>query len=71
MLVVAEGARAEDGEMITIDDRHDNFGHARLGGTGDVFARRIASETPYESRAVILGHPQAAVHPARSIESWG
>src|SRR2546423_1813252 len=64
VLVVAEGARADDGEMITIDDRHDNFGHARLGGIGDVLARQIASETPYESRAVILGHPQRGGPPS-------
>src|SRR5712671_7326497 len=58
VIVVAEGARAEDGEMVTIDDGHDAFGHMRLGGIGEVLARRIAAETPYESRAVILGHPQ-------------
>ena len=50
MIVVAEGARAEDGEMVTIDDRHDAFGHVRLGGIGEVLARRIAAETPYEAR---------------------
>jgi 6-phosphofructokinase len=64
VVVVAEGARADDGEMVTIDDRHDNFGHVRLGGIGDVLARRIASETPYESRAVILGHPQRGGPPS-------
>jgi len=64
VIVVAEGARAEDGEMITIDDRHDAFGHARLGGIGDVLARRIAGETPYESRAVMLGHPQRGGAPS-------
>jgi 6-phosphofructokinase len=64
VIVVAEGARAEDGEMITIDDRHDTFGHVRLGGIGDVLAQRIASETPYESRAVILGHPQRGGAPS-------
>ena len=64
VVVMAEGARAEDGEMITIDDRHDNFGHVRLGGIGDVLARRIASETPYESRAVVLGHPQRGGPPS-------
>src|SRR5256714_1813752 len=64
VLVVAEGARAEDGEIITIDDRHDNFGHARLGAVGDVLARRIAGETPYESRAAILGHPQRGGPPS-------
>jgi len=64
VIVVAEGARAADGEMITIDDRHDTFGHVRLGGIGDVLAQRIASETPYESRAAILGHPQRGGPPS-------
>lgn len=64
VIVIAEGSRAEDGEMITIDDRHDTFGHVRLGGVGDVLAQRIASETPYESRAVILGHPQRGGPPS-------
>ena len=64
VIVVAEGARAEDGEMVTIDDRHDAFGHVRLGGIGEVLARRIASETPYEARAVILGHPQRGGPPS-------
>ena len=63
VIVVAEGAREKDGEMITLDDRHDAFGHMRLGGIGEVLARRIASETPYESRAVILGHPQRGGSP--------
>jgi ATP-dependent phosphofructokinase / diphosphate-dependent phosphofructokinase len=64
VIVVAEGARAEDGEMVTIDDRHDAFGHIRLGGIGEVLARRIDSETPYESRAVMLGHPQRGGQPS-------
>jgi 6-phosphofructokinase len=64
VIVVAEGARAEDGEIITIDDRHDAFGHMRLGGIGEVLARRILSETPYESRAVMLGHPQRGGPPS-------
>lgn len=64
VVVIAEGARAEDGEMITLDDRHDAFGHARLGGIGEVLAQKIASETPYESRAVMLGHPQRGGPPS-------
>jgi 6-phosphofructokinase 1 len=64
VIVVAEGARAEDGEMVTIDDRHDAFGHVRLGGIGEVLARRIAAETPYEARAVVLGHPQRGGSPS-------
>jgi 6-phosphofructokinase 1 len=64
VIVVAEGARAEDGEMVTIDDRHDAFGHVRLGGIGEVLARKIAAETPYEARAVVLGHPQRGGPPS-------
>ena len=64
VIVVAEGARAEDGEIITHDDRHDAFGHIKLGGIGDVMARRIEIETPYESRAVMLGHPQRGGPPS-------
>jgi 6-phosphofructokinase 1 len=50
--------------MITHDDRHDAFGHIKLGGIGDVLARRIETETPYESRAVMLGHPQRGGPPS-------
>ena len=64
VIVVAEGARASDGEMVTIDDRHDAFGHVRLGGIGEVLAKRIAAETPYEARAVVLGHPQRGGSPS-------
>jgi 6-phosphofructokinase 1 len=64
VIVVAEGARAEDGEMVTLDDRHDAFGHVRLGGIGEVLARRIAAETHYEARAVVLGHPQRGGPPS-------
>jgi len=64
VIVVAEGARAEDGEMVTINDRLDAFGHVRLGGVGEVLARKIASETHYEARAVVLGHPQRGGPPS-------
>ena len=64
VIVVAEGAYAEDGELIIMDDRHDAFGHARLGGIAEVLARRILSDTSYEARSVILGHPQRGGTPS-------
>ena len=64
VIVVAEGAFAEDGELIIIDDRHDAFGHARLGGIAEVLARRVMSDTPYDARSVILGHPQRGGPPS-------
>ena len=64
VIVVAEGAYAEDGELVTVDDRHDAFGHARLGGIGEVLARRIMSETEYDARSAMLGHPQRGGQPS-------
>jgi 6-phosphofructokinase 1 len=64
VIVVAEGARVEGGEMVTLDDRRDAFGHEKLGGVGEVLAKKIAAETPYESRAVVLGHPQRGGAPS-------
>ncbi len=64
VIVVAEGAYAEDGELIIMDDRHDAFGHARLGGIAEVLARRVLSDTSYEARSVILGHPQRGGPPS-------
>lgn len=64
VIVVAEGAYAEDGELVTVDDRHDAFGHARLGGIGEVLARRIMAETPYDARSAMLGHPQRGGAPS-------
>jgi 6-phosphofructokinase 1 len=64
VIVAAEGAYAEDGELIIIDDRHDAFGHARLGGIADVLARRIMADTPYDARSVVVGHPQRGGPPS-------
>jgi 6-phosphofructokinase len=68
VIVVAEGAYAEDGELITVDDQHDAFGHARLGGIGEVLARKIMSETPYDARSAMLGHPQQRGGPPSAID---
>ncbi|HVF49778.1 MAG TPA: ATP-dependent 6-phosphofructokinase [Pyrinomonadaceae bacterium] len=71
VIVVAEGAHAEDGELVTMDDRHDAFGHARLGGISEVLARRIMSETPYDARSVMLGHPQRGGPPSPTDRIMG
>src|SRR5215210_4652248 len=71
VIVVSEGAYAEDGELITVDDRHDAFGHARLGGIGEVLAKRIMSETPYEARSAMLGHPQRGGTPSPTDRIMG
>lgn len=64
VIVIAEGAHAEDGEEVLADDRHDAFGHVHLGGIGEVMTRRIMAETEYEARTVVLGHPQRGGPPS-------
>lgn len=64
VIVVAEGAIAEDGVLVTLDDKQDAFGHARLGGIGEVVAQNIRRHTPYDARAAMLGHPQRGGDPS-------
>jgi ATP-dependent phosphofructokinase / diphosphate-dependent phosphofructokinase len=56
MVVVAEGACARDGEIVTKDT--NRVGEAHLGGIGDQVARRITEGTGKESRCMVLGHLQ-------------
>ena len=64
VIVVAEGAFAADSGLVTVDAELDAFGHARLGGIGEVLAQKIRQETPYEARASMLGHPQRGGAPS-------
>jgi 6-phosphofructokinase 1 len=58
VVVVAEGAVPQGGKEITLEEKVDAFGHARLGGIGAWLAEQIRNKTPWDSRAVALGHPQ-------------
>ena len=57
IIVVAEGAKFE-GSEITLEQRLDDFGHVRLGGIGEVLARKIEEMTNFETRVTVLGHIQ-------------
>ncbi len=56
IVVVAEGAKLKEGKIITKAEEKDPFGHARLGGIGDVVSNLIKEKTGLESRAANLGH---------------
>ncbi len=59
IVVVAEGARPAGGAgPVTQGATIDAFGHARLGGVGNLLAEQIERHTGYETRVVILGHTQ-------------
>lgn len=63
IVVVAEGARTPDGQMIvsqTVAGSHDPI---RLGGIGHVVGRRLEELTGLETRVTVLGHVQRGGSP--------
>jgi 6-phosphofructokinase 1 len=64
IVVVAEGATAEKQDVVTIDGKQDDFGHARLGGIGAWLAEHIRRDAKLDARAVALGHPQRGGPPS-------
>lgn len=58
IVVVAEGAAPAEGTLEVVSGEVDQFGHARLGGIGNVLAQEIEQRTGFETRAIVLGHVQ-------------
>jgi phosphofructokinase-like protein len=57
IVVVAEGAHPKASAQVD-DANLDAFGHARLGGVGQMLAEEIERRTGKEARATVLGHIQ-------------
>jgi phosphofructokinase-like protein len=70
IVVVAEGAKfstdmdPQHGAPIVQDMEKDEFGHAKLGGIGNILAREIERRTGFETRTVVLGHIQRGGSPS-------
>jgi ATP-dependent phosphofructokinase / diphosphate-dependent phosphofructokinase len=58
IVVVAEGATPREGTLETVAAGHDEFGHERLGGIGQVLGPEIERRTGFETRVTVLGHVQ-------------
>ncbi|HEY3701182.1 MAG TPA: 6-phosphofructokinase [Acidimicrobiales bacterium] len=58
IVVVAEGAKPQEGTLQLASSSVDEFGHERLGGIGNLLAEEIERRTGFESRVTILGHVQ-------------
>ncbi len=58
IIVVAEGATADEGTGQTLNQDLDAFGHPRLGGIGDWLGKQIEARTGKEARTTVLGHIQ-------------
>ena len=56
LVVVAEGAKLPDGELVAVDANCS--GEIRLGGIGEQVAKRLQDLTKKETRATTLGHLQ-------------
>ncbi len=57
IIVVAEGAKF-DGSEVLVEKKLDEFGHVRLGGIGEMLAKKIEEATGLETRTAVLGHIQ-------------
>ncbi len=70
IVVVAEGAKfsadtdPSHGVPVLQDTDKDEFGHAKLGGIGNILAREIEKRTGFEARSVVLGHIQRGGSPS-------
>jgi 6-phosphofructokinase 1 len=64
IVVVAEGAQFKDKNLVTQEERLDQFGHVRLGGIGEVLGKEIEKRTGYETRVSVLGHIQRGGSPS-------
>ena len=58
IVVVAEGAKPKDGEIVISKVRDDSPDPIRLGGIANVVADQLESLVGNEARATILGHVQ-------------
>ncbi|MFG2221769.1 6-phosphofructokinase [Streptomyces sp. NPDC050161] len=69
IVVVAEGAMPQDGQMVLKDGSTDSFGHVRLSGVGEWLAKEIERRTGKEARTTVLGHTQRGGTPS-AFDRW-
>jgi len=58
IVVVAEGAKFKEGQLVLQEEELDAFGHVRLGGVGQRLGGLIEKKTGFETRVTVLGHIQ-------------
>jgi len=69
IVVVAEGAMPQDGDLVLKDGTLDSFGHVRLSGVGEWLANQIEKRTGKEARTTVLGHVQRGGTPS-AFDRW-
>jgi phosphofructokinase-like protein len=64
LVVVSEGAHLPEGGLVATEHMFDEFGHAKLGGIGEIVAGLIEKRVGVETRSVTLGHLQRGGAPS-------
>jgi 6-phosphofructokinase 1 len=64
LVVVSEGAHLPEGGLVATEHMFDEFGHAKLGGIGEIVAGLIEQRLHVETRSVTLGHLQRGGAPS-------
>lgn len=65
LVCVAEGARAQDGELTVKSQDLKRYDPKQLGGIGEIVASKIAQNTGRETRVTVLGHLQRGGSPTQ------
>ncbi|QQS37453.1 MAG: ATP-dependent 6-phosphofructokinase [Ignavibacteriales bacterium] len=63
LVCVAEGAKPMDGQMVTKGEDIKRTDPVRLGGIGELVAKKIEDNTGRETRVTVLGHLQRGGSP--------
>ncbi len=71
IVVVAEGAKFKEEDLILQKKGKDEFGHVRLGGVSKILADKIEKLTGFETRFTVLGHIQRGGSPTASDRLLG
>lgn len=66
IVVVAEGAKLQDGTVVYKGEKGQFKEHAQLGGISEYLTKEISRATGYETRNVVLGHLQRGGSPVTS-----
>jgi len=64
LVVVAEGAKLKDENLVLQTKEKDAFGHVLLGGIGQAIGNELEKMTGYETRVTVLGHLQRGGTPS-------
>jgi 6-phosphofructokinase len=64
LIVVAEGAKEREGQIVASKSETDAFGHVHLGGIGELLADQIKEKTRLDTFAEKLGYLQRGGDPS-------